>query len=83
MISKSALTAPGAGMILFFPPLIYLPTALFLNLIFGATSIFEFVSPAQQQLLIWFFVSIGWPMGIHFGIAFAVTLAVRFRQILF
>ncbi len=83
MISKAALTAPGLGMIVFLPSFIYLPTALFLNLVFGAVSIFEFVSPAQQQFLIWFFVSIGWPMGIHFGIALAVTIAVRFRSILF
>ena len=83
LISKAAKTAPGLGMLLFLPPLIYLPTAIFLNLIFGVMNISDFVSPELEQFLNWFSVSIGWPMGVHFTIALGLTIVVRFRYILF
>ena len=79
LISKGAKTAPGSGMLLFWLPPIYLPIAIFLNLVFGAMSIFDFVSPELEQFLNWFLVSIGWPMGVHFAIALGLTIVVRFR----
>ncbi len=83
LLSKGASTAPGSGMLLFWLPPIYLPIAIFLNLVFGAMSIFDFVSPELEQFLNWFLVSIGWPMGVHFAIALGSTIVVRFRYVLF
>ncbi len=83
LISKAATTAPGLGMLLLLPPLIYLPTAIFLNLIFGVMNISDFVSPELEQFLNCFWVSIGWSMGVHFAIALGLTIVVRFRYILF